>query len=72
MNYEQFLRLRYDDYGNLTPKEQKKVKTDSVKELMKLFGISQPSVWAWTRLGIPADRAIEIVKYYKLDPSCLL
>ena len=73
MDYNKYLQLRYgSNYLNADEKKKKRMKSDSVKELMEIFNIKQPSVWVWTKNGIPADRAIEIVKHYKLDPSCLL
>ena len=53
-------------------KKQNTLKTQAVKELMELFSLRQPSVWAWMQKGIPADRAIEIVRHYKFDPAVLL
>ncbi len=73
MTFETFLLMHYgESYSQANVKAKKKLKTQALKELMQLFNIKQPSIWAWDKNGIPADRAIEIVKHYKLDPSCLL
>ena len=73
MNFETFMSLRFgEEYHSAEPKQVKKLKTQSVQELMQLFSLRQPSVWAWTKTGIPADRAIEIVKHYKFAPEVLL
>ena len=73
MNFETFMSLRFgDEFKTSEPKQVKKLKTQCVQELMQLFSLRQPSVWAWTQNGIPADRAIEIVKHYKFDPAVLL
>lgn len=74
MNFETFMKLRFgDEYESpKDPKDSKKLKTQAVQELMKLFSLRQPSVWAWMQNGIPADRAIEIVRHYEFDPEVLL
>ena len=71
MDFEIFMKLRFPEYGQES-KEISKLKTQAVKELMELFSLRQPSVWAWMQKGIPADRAIEIVRHYKFDPAVLL
>lgn len=71
MDFEIFMKLRFPEYEQ-EPKENSKLKTQAVKELMELFSLRQPSVWAWMQKGIPADRAIEIVRHYKFDPAVLL
>lgn len=78
MQFETFMKLRFGDKYIKNPttpeniKKQKDQKTIAVKELMDLFSLRQPSVWAWMPNGIPADRAIEIVRHYKFDPAVLL
>ena len=72
MDFEIFMKLRFPEYEEQEPKENSKLKTQAVKELMELFSLRQPSVWAWMQKGIPADRAIEIVRHYKFDPAVLL
>ena len=72
MQFETFMKLRFPEYEEQEPKETKKLKTQAVQELMELFSLRQPSVWAWMQNGIPADRAIEIVRHYKFDPAVLL
>ena len=71
MDFEIFMKLRFPEYEQ-EPKKTSKLKTQAVKELMELFSLRQPSVWAWMQNGIPADRAIEIVRHYKFDPAVLL
>ena len=71
MDFEIFMKLRFPEYEQ-EPKETSKLKTQAVKELMELFSLRQPSVWAWMQNGIPADRAIEIVRHYEFDPAVLL
>lgn len=78
MDFEIFMKLRFGPEYIQKPKtpenvkKQNTLKTQAVKELMELFSLRQPSVWAWTKTGIPADRAIEIVKHYKFAPEVLL
>ena len=78
MQFETFMKLRFGDEYIKKPKspenikKQNTLKTQAVKELMELFSLRQPSVWAWMQKGIPADRAIEIVRHYKFDPAVLL
>ena len=72
MRFETFMKLRFPEYEEQEPKETKKLKTQAVKELMELFSLRQPSVWAWMQNSIPADRAIEIVRHYEFDPAVLL
>lgn len=78
MDFEIFMKLRFGPEYIQKPKnpenvkKQKDQKTIAVKELMELFSLRQPSVWAWMQNGIPADRAIEIVRYYGFDPVVLL
>lgn len=78
MHFETFMKLRFGDKYIKNPttpeniKKQNTLKTQAVKELMELFSLRQPSVWAWIQNGIPADRAIEIVRHYKFSPEVLL
>jgi hypothetical protein len=78
MQFETFMKLRFGPEYIQKPKtpenvkKQNTLKTQAVKELMELFSLRQPSVWAWIQKGIPADRAIEIVRHYKFDPAVLL
>lgn len=72
MQFETFMKLRFPEYAEQESKENKKLKTQAVQELMELFSLRQPSVWAWMQNGIPADRAIEIVRHYKFAPEVLL
>lgn len=78
MDFEIFMKLRFGPEYIQKPKtpenvkKQNTLKTQAVKELMELFSLRQPSVWAWMQNGIPADRAIEIVRHYKFDPAVLL
>ena len=50
----------------------KKQPADLNKELQQMFSITQPSVSEWWKSGIPANRQIEIVKKFKLDPKILI
>lgn len=60
-------------YPELPPEQLGKKKRELIKEIMKIFGISQPAVWKWLKAGeIPPARAIELVKYYQLDAEELL
>lgn len=60
-------------YPELPPEQLRKQRRELIKEIMKIFGISQPAVWKWLKSGeIPPARAIELVKYYKLDAEELL
>lgn len=60
-------------YPELPPEQLCKQRRELIKEIMKIFGISQPAVWKWLKAGeIPPARAIELVKYYKLDAEELL
>ena len=78
MQFETFMKLRFGPEYIKKPttpeniKKQNNLKTQAVKELMELFSLRQPSVWAWIQKGIPADRAIEIVRHYKFSPEVLL
>lgn len=52
-------------------KELKKDKQELNKEICSHFNISQVAVFYWWNTGIPANRQIEIVKHFKLDPKIL-
>lgn len=60
-------------YPELPTQEFYKQRRALIKEIMKIFNISQPAIWKWQKTGeIPPARAIELVRYYKLDPNELL
>ena len=59
MDYNKYLQLRYgSNYLNADESERKRMKSDSVKELMEIFNIKQPSVWVWTK-KLPCDTPID-------------
>lgn len=60
-------------YPELPPQEMYKKRKALIKDIMKICNISQPAIWKWQKTGeIPPARAIELVRYYKLDPTELL
>ena len=38
-------------YPELPPEELRKQRRELIKEIMKIFGISQPAVWKWLKAG---------------------
>ena len=52
--------------------DKKKMMASVERELREHFGLAQSSVNVWKIRGIPSKRVFEVVRFYQLDPACLI
>ncbi len=55
-----------------TDTDKKKMMASVERELREHFGLAQSSVNVWKVRGIPSKRVFEVIRFYRLDPACLI
>lgn len=59
-------------FTNASDVEKKKMMSEIEHELRSHFALAQSSVNVWKVRGIPPKRVFEVIRFYKLDPACVI
>lgn len=62
-------------YPQMTDRQLRQNRKQMMLDIQQVLGITWAAVWKWDTLNkgiIPPARAIELVRYYNLDPQILV